>query len=734
MQDWIFDEETYPNAFTIGFLGATTKEAWVFEISDRKDQRKQLLDFLRRVYKEKGRMVGFNNLGFDYPVLHYLIKNQDCSVYSLYRKAMSIIEAQDEDRFKNMIKTEDMLIPQIDLFKIHHFDNKARATSLKVLEFNMRSDSIEDLPFPVGKNLSFKEIDMLIKYMQHDILQTYEFYKHSLPLIKFREELTKKYDRDFMNHNDTKIGKDYFIMRLEEKQEGCCYKVDSHGRRKIQQTRRKSIPLKDCIFPYVKFERPEFNAVLEWFKQQDIKETKGVFSDILECDLGDVAKYANLTKKEKKLKDKPSEEEVAALMKDNPKAWIEERVLKSKKTVWYVCWNIAETLNVVINGFQYDFGVGGIHGSISGGIVVADDEYEIVDADVASMYPNLAISNRVYPEHLGTLFCEIYRDMYLQRKSYDKKSAENAMLKLALNGTYGDSNNEYSPFYDPKFTMSITVNGQLSLCMLAEQLLKIDGLNVIQVNTDGITVRLPKNRKEDYVKICNWWQGVVKLELEFADYSKMCVRDVNNYVALYTNGKVKLKGAYEHSDLGWNKNHSSLVIPKAAEAALIHGKDIEEFVMNHQDRMDFMLRVKVPRSNKLISIDDFGVEQQEQNICRYYVSNSGVELVKIMPALDKEGKKVNVYANPETGEEVQCKTEAEIKKFQKKGFTEFKGEIELPNEERPQQIEAGRKVSICNNMKEYKGDINYQYYIDEAKKLVDTLKLFNFKQQEETKI
>jgi hypothetical protein len=688
----------------------------VFEISNRKNESEELLNFLRSLYKEKSRLVGFNVISFDYPVLHYFIKNKGCTPQSLYRKAMSLINATEDDRFKNLVKPEDVLIPQIDLFKIHHFDNKARATSLKVLEFNMRSDTIEDLPFPVGTELTSDQIDLLIKYNKHDVMRTYDFYIHTLPMIKFREELTVKYDRDFMNHNDTKIGKDYFIMRLEENKAGSCYKVDTHGRRKIQQTRRKNIPLKDCIFPYVKFDRPEFQAIHNWFKQQVITETKGVFSDILEHNLGEVAKYARLVKKEKKLKDKPTDSEVAELKKDKPLCWIEERELKSKKIVWYVCWNIVDALNVVIDDLEYVFGVGGLHASVESEVFQSDDGYEIIDCDVSSMYPNLAISNNLYPEHLGLEFCKIYKEMYIQRKSYDKKSAENAMLKLALNGTYGDSNNEFSPFYDPKFTMSITVGGQLSLCMLVEKFLTIEGLTVIQCNTDGITVKIPRNKRSEYDLICNQWQQTVKLDLEYAYYDKMCVRDVNSYIAVYTDNKVKLKGAYEHSNLGWNKNHSSLVIPKAAEAALVNGIDVETFIKNHADKMDFMLRVKVPRSNRLVSIDEFGGESQEQNICRYYVSNHGVELMKIMPALEG-GKTVRQLVSPE-GEVQLCKTEAEIKKFIKKGYVD-NGDIEIPNEERPQMIEAGWRVSICNNMKNYSGDINYDYYIQEANKLVE---------------
>ena len=136
------------------------------------------------------------------------------------------------------------------------------------------------------------------------------------------------------------------------------------------------------------------------------------------------------------------------------------------------------------------------------------------------MYPNIAISNRVYPEHLTEKFCDIYEDVYNQRKSFAKGTAENAMLKLALNSVYGDSNNKYSVFYDPKYTMNITINGQLSLCLLAEKLLTIEGLKIIQVNTDGVTVAVPIDKETDIIKyfIDGRTSG---LQLEFADYSKM---------------------------------------------------------------------------------------------------------------------------------------------------------------------------------------------------------------------
>lgn len=145
----------------------------------------------------------------------------------------------------------------------------------------------------------------------------------------------------------------------------------------------------------------------------------------------------------------------------------------------------------------------------------------------------MAISNRIYPLHLGDTFCKIYKDVYVQRQSFGKGTPENAVMKLALNGVYGDSNNEYSPFYDSSFTMKITVNGQLSLSLLVDRLLDIPDLQVIQANTDGVTVKHPRIYEEQYYTICKKWEEDVQLELEFAHYKSMHIRDVNSYIAVY---------------------------------------------------------------------------------------------------------------------------------------------------------------------------------------------------------
>ena len=40
-------------------------------------------------------------------------------------------------------------------------------------------------------------------------------------------------------------------------------------------------------------------------------------------------------------------------------------------------------------------------------------------------------------------------------------------------------------------------------------------------------------------------------------------------------------------------------------------------------------------------------------------------------------------------------------------------------EMRKNSLQAGRKCIICNNIEDFKGEIDYEYYIEEANKLVD---------------
>jgi hypothetical protein len=608
MRDFVFDCETYPNVFTLTVEHAQAPLRWCFEVSDWRNDSRSIVEFMRWLADNKARMVGFNSIGFDYPILHQLMKMGQSDAKTLYAKAQAIIDAQDGDRWAHQVNPTDRYVDQVDLFKIHHFDNKARSTSLKALEFNMRADSIEDLPFPVGTVLTREQVEVLKQYNAHDVVMTKRFYDHTADMIRFREDLCVKYPgRDWINFNDTKIGKEFFTLELE-KAGIACYDFGADGRTP-RQTKRPVIALREAILPWITFEQPEFNRVLAWLKEQTISETKGVFTD----------------------------------------------------------------LTATIDGFTFVFGLGGIHGSVENAVIESDDEHIVVDLDVTSYYPNLAITNGFYPAHLGKEFCAIYKSLFEQRKKYPKKSSESAMLKLALNGVYGDSNNQFSVFYDPLFTMSITLNGQLLLCLLAENLMKIPGLSIVQINTDGITVRVPKAQKMSLDMVRADWEQRTGLTLEEAVYRVMMIRDVNNYLAQYTSGAVKRKGAYEWGAL-WHQDASALVIPKVAEKVLLEGVPIRETVERWPDRMDFMLRAKVPRSSYL----QWG-EERVQNTSRYYVAKGGKPLRKWMPPL--------------------------------KGKTEWRGI----------GVQSGWGVQVCNNIKDAVLPVEFDFYVREIEKL--TLRL-----------
>jgi DNA polymerase elongation subunit (family B) len=572
-RDWIWDIETYKHAFTFSIIRADGKFKKTFEVSARINEVDRILNCLDYLHDNEHRLVGFNSCGFDYPIVHKLIENRNALpktgkalAAKVFQWAQKQIDSFKNDGFGYTVKTADQYVKQVDLYRIWHFNNKAKATGLKMLEFNMRLDNIEDLPYDIEEELTDQMLDDIKAYNEHDVACTLEFYNASESQIDFRDNLSIKLDRDFTNADDTKIGAEYFQMELEKA--GVSLYTHKDGKRVIKQTKRDKIAIKDCLFNYYSFQQPEFQAIYDWFSKQVITETKGVFSDIEEHDLGDVAKYAELEIKRKKFKAKPTEAEVKIFLKEHPLGWIEEEQLKAteylfdaegnhvmeypldadgspdftkkqkkaripKKSYWG-CYRIAATLNVLVNGFRLDFGVGGIHGSLSNKIVKSTKSWNLIDYDVSSYYPNLAISNRIYPEHLTEKFCDIYKDMYDQRKSYPKASAENAMLKLALNGTYGKSNDKYSVFYDPKFTMSITIGGQLTLCLLIDMFYQNDiRFKMVMANTDGITFCCKCEDDEKLVSVVKEWEQLTKLQMERVDYSKMIIRDVNNYISVY---------------------------------------------------------------------------------------------------------------------------------------------------------------------------------------------------------
>jgi len=664
----VYDVETLPNCFTLNVVGLFTDLDMTFEISEYRDDRVALLAWFEHWKEHQTPMVGFNNLAFDYGVIHFIFYNPECSVAQIFEQAQALIRTSFGGRSFNIIWQSDRFAPQVDLFKIFHFDNPAKATSLKALQVSMRSELVLEMPLPWDQPIARDDVPrILIPYNKHDVSETKRFALMNLDAINFRVGLMETLRGDVMNFSDSKIGSKLLEQRLGD---DLCYDRDmSTGRRVPRQTFRTSIALDEIIFPYIKFNNPEFNRVLSWMRTQKLTandltetiQTKGVFTGV----------------------------------------------------------------HAHVGGVDFHFGTGGIHGSVSAQRLASDDHWVIRDIDVAGLYPAIAIVNRLYPEHLGERFVEEYAKLPKERKDWQqkkgKKCVEANSLKLAGNGTYGNSNNAYSVFYDPRFTMSITINGQLLLCMLAEWLLLVPTLQIIQINTDGVTYRVRRELVSYTQRVQKMWEDYTRLVLEEAEYSRMWIRDVNNYVAESTDGTLKQKGAYWFArkfpdDIAnaqppaWHKDFSAVVSVKAAVEHMVTGVAIEDFIYAHADPFDFMCRAKCDRSSKLMIGD-----QEVQRITRYFVSTNGDHMRKVSPPA--KGYRVGQWKRaPKVSDSDYYAVLREVgDAWDARIHTKSKSKYEI----RETSIESGYKVTDCSDARRFDFEsVNYDYYIENAKKLV----------------
>lgn len=249
---YIYDLETYSNFFLAVFKTPNKDEWFEFEISDRKSDIRALRSFLR----ERPGCIGFNNINFDYPVLHNTIlkSKKDWAAEEIYEEVQKIINSEYSSIWDN--KT---ILPQLDLYKIWHYDNKNKRTSLKWLEFAMRMENIEDLPYHPSTVLNDTQKDEVILYCRNDIDATERFYNNSIKHIQIRNFYTKHEGIKLLNASETKMAKEIFAKYLS-KEMGITI-----GELKEKRTYRKKVDISKVIFDYVVFSDPINQEVLKKF-------------------------------------------------------------------------------------------------------------------------------------------------------------------------------------------------------------------------------------------------------------------------------------------------------------------------------------------------------------------------------------------------------------------------------------------------------------------------------------
>ena len=602
MNHYVMDYETLSNCFVAVFTHYKSEETKVFAIHELQNDYDEFIDFLNENKRAREWHISYNGLAFDAQVTHYILDNHeilksltaDAIAKTIYKYAQSCISKSNSGSWQDYAPWE-MKIGQIDVFKLNHWDNPAKRSSLKWIQYSMDWDNILEMPIHHETDIETKkELKIIIEYCINDVDSTKEIYNRSKSEIGLRKELTDKYKINLYSSSEPAISKEIFAHYLS-KQLGI-----SKKELKSLKTYREVIKVKNVILPLIDFKTPEFKLLLNKFQSVEIdpEMLKGAF------------KYS-----------------------------------------------------VNYRGMKTNFGLGGVHGAATPGVYESDDEWIIMSSDVRSFYPNIAIKNGWSPAHLDSnAFCDLYQWFYNERVKIPKSNPMNYVYKIVLNCVYGLSNEDNSFFYDPEYTIRVTVNGQLSLMMLYEMIMEaIPEAQGLLQNTDGVETRIPRDSIKTYLDVCKKWEETTNLELDHDQYQKLILADVNNYIAVHEfkevdmatwrelkiknphfsfkvtgnkfyYGKTKSIGRFEFNNLQLHKNKSKLVIPKGIYAYFVKGMLPSDYVNSNKNILDYCIGGKSKGKWQQVSryLDvDHQAEDKLQKINRYYISNKGSKIIKV---------------------------------------------------------------------------------------------------------
>lgn len=263
----------------------------------------------------------------------------------------------------------------------------------------------------------------------------------------------------------------------------------------------------------------------------------------------------------------------------------------------------------------------------------------------------------------------------------NKLSAE--ALKIVINAIYGKLGSDTFWLYDRLAQLQVTINGQLMTMTLVEEF-ELNGIHVISANTDGLVIRIPKDKMDVYEEIAKRWNETNKMGADFEDYSQLISRDVNNYIAVQTNGDIDFKGALDPKQYlkDLKKGYDMPVVAKAVYEFFVNNIPIMTTLKNHRDILDFCKTQNVGKQFEVVYdiVENGEIKHiHSQRHVRFYVAHNGV-------IIQKEHKTTNKRSNLARGKTVQILNSLDDK----------------PIEER---------------------NINYGYYYDECYKIIDPIML-----------
>lgn len=610
----LYDVEVYKNVFLCTIMDFDTKEKITWEISGRKNDLEAIKEFFNTF---KGFLISFNGIHYDNCIILYLLNTKFTTVGEFLLKVKSWSD--------HIITTERWWLDRsLTKYKYHN-----RWIDVDLFLYWAKS-------LRISKKISLKGLAIQLGY-------------HTVQELPFEPSMELNYTQiDELIHYNRVHDIDILELLLLTFEEKTKVSVGNLGTVEL----RRYVSSKYNLNAY-SWDVPKIASEIllidycnaERLDPRDVRNTRHFYGSKLPLPIIDFK-----LKQFKSLYEEMSKAEMS---------FDKEIVLLENNT----------TIKLV-------YGKGGIHSVNKNETYEEDNNNYIVTSDAASMYPNGMINHQLFRfKSVLERFTSIKNERIEAKKN--KEKSKDALFKLILNGTSGLLDQEYSWLYYPEGAMKLRLLGQLVITLVIERLV-IAGFQVLSANTDGIECLVPKNRLEEYYAIVNQVGKEVNLDFEHQKYRKIVYANVNNYIALTEDNKIKQKGSYFLTEPELGNSVDYLVIPKALKAWYIDGQKPEEFVMNHKNILDFCCSQKVDKSYSIMWTDSNFVSKQQQRLNRYYASTKGGYIYKV-----RDGKQNHLFK------------------------------------------QSGVTIYNNHNPDVFPTDINYNFYISQIRTIINEIKRYN---------
>ena len=493
-------------------------------------------------------------------------------------------------------------------------------------------------------------IEPTMYYNANDVFIVCEMIRLYMDEIKLRYSISRAYKIDVLSSSRSNIADKMFIKFYSE------FSGLAPEQWRGQKTERTAMAFKRVIFPFIQFKTKLLQDLLADMKKVVVYSV-GKDAFIREVKLGNLT-YTIATGGLHS-QDTPRELKSKIMFTDCPSTGEIERIR-----------TIAANKNDSI--WQY----------------ITEDSYIYVHWDISSFYPSIMSVYHIAPKHMiESVFTKLVtwiKDTRIKAKHSSEpidgipSDVLAQVLKIVINSIYGKFGFEKGDLFDRMATLKVTINGQLMIMMLCEEL-ELNGIEVVSANTDGIVVKLYKAKKDTFDKIAANWKKLTGLDADSEEYLYYINRDINNYFVEELNGKTDAKGALNEfmylKDL--SKGYSMPVVARAV-VNYFKGIPVLETLYNSKNILDFCLTQNVGKQFHVEYVEDTNIIPMQRYV-RFYASNQGGYIYKVHN---------DTYA--------------------KNGLC------------------AGQKIQILNSLDDKRiefRNINYNYYYKEALKIIDPIKL-----------